>query len=157
MIYKNIEELSQEISDNGRLLALDIGTKRIGVAISDALRIIANPKQIINRKSNQEDFVIIRDLIAKNQICALIVGLPINIDESENEMTVFVKKFTNLLDQFLIDVKISFFDERLTSFAAREINLCDLNVKSKNKKYYDDIAASLILQDAINSLTKKFN
>ena len=156
MIYKNIEELSQEISDNGRLLGLDIGTKRIGVAISDSSRIIANPKLIINRKSNQKDFLLIKDLIIKNQICALVIGLPVNIDESENQMTVFVKKFTDLLDKFLADMKIAFFDERLSSFAAKEVNLSEFNVKSKNKAYYDDIAASLILQDAINNMSKIF-
>ncbi len=156
MIYKNIKELSQEISNNGRLLGLDIGTKRIGVAISDSSRLIANPKLIIDRKSNQKDFLIIKDLIIKNQICALVIGLPINIDESENQMTIFVKKFTDLLDQFLVDVKIAFFDERLSSFAAKEINLSEFNSNFKNKPHYDDIAASLILQDAINNMSKKF-
>lgn len=151
MIYKNINQLSQVISNKGRLLALDVGTKRIGVAISDSSRLIANPKLIINRQSNEKDFKLIKSLIIDNQISALIIGLPINMDGSENEMTIFVKKFTDLLDRFLTDANIAFFDERLSSFAAKEINLSYINIKSRKKKYYDDIAASLILQDAINT------
>jgi putative Holliday junction resolvase len=162
MIYKDLKELSQaisksqeikgKVSSRGRFMALDIGTKRIGVAISDAGRLIANPKLIINRQSNRQDFLLIQDLMAKNQVIALIIGLPINMDESENEMTIFVKKFTDNLNNFLKEVKILFSEERLTSFAARQIGLSDLNKKSSSKKYYDDIAASLILQDVLDSL-----
>lgn len=153
MIYNDIQLLSQEIAkQEGRLLALDVGTKRIGVAISDISRFISNPKLIINRKNNQEDFAKIKELLTENKVIALVLGLPINMDGSDNEMTNFVKKFAADLDKFLEDFKILFFDERLTTHSAKQIGVEPINKKKSSKRYFDDIAASLILQDVLDQI-----
>ena len=137
-------------------MALDVGTKRIGIAISDASRLIANPKLIINRQSNQKDFEKIRDFISENQIVGIVVGLPVNMDESIIPMTEFVEKFTKNLDEFLAEkFPIVFFDERLTSFEARSIHASKLS--RKKNKFVDDIAASVILQHLLDDLAQSQN
>lgn len=153
MIYNDINILSQEIEkQEGRLLALDIGTKRIGVAVSDISRFIANPKLIITRKNNVEDFAKIKNLLVEYKAVALVLGLPINMDGSENGMTRFAKKFAEDLDLFLSDFKILFFDERLTTHSAKQIGIEKINKKNSSQRHFDDIAASLILQDVLDSL-----
>lgn len=156
MIFTNSNQLNQAFQTAGRLMALDVGTKRIGIAISDASRLIANPKLIINRQGNQKDFEKIRDFISENQIVGIVVGLPINMDESIIPMTEFVEKFTKNLDEFLTEkFPIVFFDERLTSFEARSIHASKLS--RKKNKFVDDIAASVILQHLLDDLAQSQN
>lgn len=128
-------------------MAVDVGTKRIGIAICDKSRMFASPKTTILRKNNFHDFGQIKELIIENDIKALIIGLPLNMDESENEMTHFAKRFAKNLDEFLGDAKIYLHDERLTSFMAKDdlINAIK-GKKDKKKTVIDQVAASLILQ-----------
>ena len=87
MIYNNIRILNQALPPEGRILGLDVGTKNIGLAISDQSRIIANPKAIIKRSSNSKDFAKIAQAIASHQATAIIIGLPLNMDGSESTMS----------------------------------------------------------------------
>jgi putative Holliday junction resolvase len=155
MIYSNLKQLNQHLANKGRLMALDVGTKTIGVAISDGDWLIANPRLTIGRVGNKKDFLLIKKIIEENKIVATIIGLPLNMDESESKMSEFVRRFANNLDEFLIDKKIAFCDERLSSFAAAEIIH---NGRAKNYQYeqlIDQIAASVILKDALDELNKK--
>ncbi len=128
-------------------MAIDVGTKRIGIAVSDKSRMIASPKATINRKNNINDFGKIKDLILENDIKAIIIGLPLNMDESENEMSQFSRRFAKNLDEFLNDVKIYLHDERLTSFIAKDDLLTAIKgKKDKKKTIIDQMAASIILQ-----------
>ena len=97
MIFNNPKQLNQA----GRLMALDLGTKRIGVAISDESQLIANPKLILNRQSNEKDFVKIRQFISENKILGIVIGLPLQMDGSRQEMTEFAENFALKLDEFL--------------------------------------------------------
>ncbi|MBU6338431.1 MAG: Holliday junction resolvase RuvX [Rickettsiales bacterium] len=152
-IFSNFENTNQETSvilpKNGRLLGIDIGTKRLGIAVSDESRLIATPKLIINRQSNLKDFAKIKEIIDEYKIVGIVAGMPINLDDSEIPMTIFANNFCQNLDEFL-DKKLPIFfcDERLTSFEAREIGASKLSRKKNKsgKKYIDDIAASLILR-----------
>lgn len=148
MIFSDFKQMAQALPKKGKLMALDVGTKRIGLAISDESRFIATPKLILNRQSNQKDFEKIRQFIAENQIVAILVGRPIDMDGSLIPMTEFSEKFAKNLDQFLEkNLPIFLFEERLTSFEAREINNSALSRKKRSQtKFIDDIAASLILR-----------
>lgn len=144
------------VASQGKLLAIDVGTKRIGIAMSDGSRVLATPTTIISREGNNKDFAKIKQIIDDNAVVALVVGFPINMDSTFNEMSEFTKKFIANLDEFL-GGKLHIFiaDERLTSFEARQIALSIK--KRRNQKYYDDIAACVILKDfmdlvAINHL-----
>lgn len=136
----------KKVPSQGKLLAIDIGTKRIGIAMSDVTRLLVTPTKILNRKSNFEDFTEIKRLIDENHIVAIVAGLPINMDGSANEMSEFSNKFVEELDDFLGQkMQIFLADERLTSFEAKQIGL---TIKSrKYDKHFDDIAAAIILED----------
>jgi putative Holliday junction resolvase len=153
VIYNNINQLNQDLPEQGRIMALDVGTKTIGVAISDATRIIATPKITLNRKGNQKDFVLIKKIIDENNIAALIIGLPLHMDGSESEITQFIKRFADNLDKFLLDFKMVFFDERLSSFEAEDILNERMKIRNnKKKQLVDQIAASVILQSALDEI-----
>ena len=153
MIYDDYFSLAKNLKKEGRLLALDVGKKIIGVAISDALKMISNPKSAIIRRGSKSDFVEIKKIISDNSVEALIIGLPLNMNGSESEMSGFVRRFADNLDSFLGDYKITFFDERLTSFAAEDLIKRKVKLrKVKEKNLVDQIAASLILQSFLDEL-----
>ncbi len=130
-------------------MALDVGSKRIGIATSDETRTIATPKLVLTRQSNEKDFVKISEIILENKIVAIVVGMPLNMDGSKSHMSEFVEKFSKNLDEFLEKrIPIFYFDERLTSFEARRINASGL---SRKKEHCDDIAAALILEDFLST------
>jgi putative Holliday junction resolvase len=147
-IFSNKLQLNQVIPSSGRIMALDVGQKRIGIATCDETRTIATPKLILSRQSNLKDFAKIKNLIEENNALALIIGLPLNMDLSSSAMSEFVINFTKNLDDFLEKkIPILLLDERLSSFEAREIEASGL---SRKKEFYDDIAASLILKDFLS-------
>ena len=98
MIYNNLKQLNQDLPHKGRLLGLDIGTRTIGVAICDGDWLVANPKITIARRGGMKDFLAIEKIIGEHKIVAIVIGLPINMDESESQMSKFVRKFTGNLD-----------------------------------------------------------
>jgi putative Holliday junction resolvase len=155
MIFNISDQLNQALPAKGRLMALDVGTKRIGVALCDESRFLATPKLIINRLSNQQDFEKITKFITENQVAAVVVGRPLNMDGSAIPMTEFCERFAQNLDIFLEKkLPIFLFEERLSSFEAREIKSLGGTSRKKNK-FIDDIAASVILQhflDTANSI-----
>ena len=135
----------------GRILALDLGTKRIGVAISDDTQTFASPKTIVNRQSNEKDFTKIKEIIDESKIVAIVIGLPLNMDQSSSKMSKFSEDFARNLDDFLQKkLPIILLDERLTSFAAQEINNSEF---SRKQKHLDDIAASIILEEFLNEIS----
>lgn len=147
-IYYSNNISSNLVKDNinSQILSLDVGTKRIGVAISDDKQIFSLPKTIIQRQSNNKDFNKIAKIIDDCKISLIIVGLPINIDQTQSKMSIFVENFVQNLDDFLNNEKIIILhDERLTTHSAKQYN-------KKKEKYCDDIAASLILKDFIGNL-----
>jgi len=160
MIYKEISDCKKILPTKGRILALDVGTKKIGVAICDETQIIATPKLIIKRQSNLKDFATLLSIIQENPVIAIIFGFPIKMDGSENLMSDFVmnfvKNFENFLEDLLVkNIVLVVFDERLSSFKARDF--MNQTTKKSAKKDYDDISASLILEHFLNDLRQSEN
>jgi putative Holliday junction resolvase len=150
MIFSDKDQLNQALPLKGRLIALDVGSKRIGLAICDETRFIATPKLVLHRMSNEKDFAKIKEIIDENKVVGIVVGLPLNMDESESEMSKFVRKFSDNLDNFFENkLPILLFDERLSSFEAREIARSKL---SRKKEFCDDIAAAVILESFLQSV-----
>jgi putative Holliday junction resolvase len=130
----------------GRLMALDIGTKRIGVATCDATRLIATPRMILQRKNNADDFAKIKQFADENQIVGMVIGLPVNYAET----CAIIKNFAENLDQFFErKIPITLFDESLSSFEAKQIHSSPLS--RKKNKFVDDIAAAIILEHFLQS------
>lgn len=142
---RNKEILGEKSPSTGCLFGIDVGTKRIGIAVCDLASLIASPKQIIIRKSNQKDFEQIRVLADDYKPHGIVVGLPRFMNDSPHNMTIFVFNFVRNLDQFFKgELPIFLHDERMSSFEAREMARSPLS--RKKGKEVDDIAASIILQ-----------
>jgi putative holliday junction resolvase len=152
MIFNNPNQVNQDLPAKGRIVAIDVGTKRIGIALSDETRFIATPKLVIARKSNQQDFEKIRKFIEENLVVAIVIGRPINMEGQITEMTKFSERFAENFDNFLQKkIPIFLFEERLTSFEAKNIDASELS--RKKGEFVDDIAASFILQHFLDSLS----
>lgn len=128
-----------------RSLGLDIGDKRIGVALSDPTGILASPLTIINCKDNVADVATITDIVSQQQVKQIIVGLPRSMDGSLGQQAEKVKAFTEELCRHT-EVPVDFRDERLTTVSAKRLMRAASTKRAKNKTRYDAIAAALILQ-----------
>lgn len=133
---------------NLRALALDLGERRIGVAVSDALGIVARPLEIFARTSRKADFAHIGALVTAHQVEAIVVGLPLNMDGSEGRQAAWVRDYSAALAETL-SVPIHFWDERLTSEEAEDI--LRAQGKSTAKGTLDAVAAAVILQSYLDS------
>jgi putative Holliday junction resolvase len=127
-----------------RSLGLDIGDKRIGVALSDPDGILASPLTVINRTDESQDIAAIVDIVGQQGVGRIIVGLPYSLDGSLGEQAEKVKTFTQRLTS-RISVPLEYRDERLTTVMAERLRRA---VKGKKtKKARDDAqAAAIILQ-----------
>jgi len=131
--------------DITRSLGLDIGDRRVGVALSDPVGILASPFTIINCQGDMADVAAITDIISQQQVKKIIVGLPRSMDGSLGKQAEKVKIFTRKLCSHT-EVPVEFRDERLTTVSAKRL-VRDANTrKAKSKVRYDAIAAALILQ-----------
>ncbi len=136
-----------------RILALDVGTKRIGAALSDELFITAQGIDSIERKDPKTDIEIIVNLIKANNISEIIVGLPLNMDGTYSAKTKEVIEFLDSLS-ILVQIPVKTWDERLTSVQADRIMLEGDLSRRKRKKLSDKIAAQLILQSYLDCKKK---
>ena len=124
MIYREKTDYINIVPQTGRLMALDVGTKRIGIAICESSQKIVSPYLILQRRSNNDDFTTLLSIIQENDIKALIIGIPIHESE-QNFMLNFIENFAKNLQVFLNHEKLSknlpliLFDESLSSFSAR--------------------------------------
>jgi putative Holliday junction resolvase len=153
-IYTEENLSAQILPQKGRLIGLDIGTKRIGIALSDESRFIANPKLILTRQGNLKDFTQIEKMILEYQPCGIVMGFPQYLGGSYDAMSDFILAFAKNFDEFLQQkYPIFLINERLSSFEAQEYNFSEIAGKKKGKtRFYDDIAASIILQRFLDKL-----
>lgn len=110
----------------GKLLALDVGLARIGVAVCDPLRLAARPVTVIQRRSRREDFAELARLARQQEVVAVICGLPLNMDGSEGPQAQSVRKWADRCAYGLRallghPLPLIFWDERLSTFAAQEL------------------------------------
>jgi len=131
---------------NGRLMALDVGTKRIGIATCDATRLIATPRLILTRYNGLIDLTKIKEFVEENEVIGIVIGLPIDYAETCK----IIRNFAENLEKFLEKkIPITLFDESLSSFEAKEIHASPLS--RKKNKFVDDIAAAIILEHFLQS------
>lgn len=141
----------RDIPTSGKIIGLDLGTKTIGVAVSDALRYSATPVETIKRTKFTEDAERILELIAAHQATAIVLGLPLNMDGTEGPRAQSTRAFARNLAQ-KTNVPIAFWDERLsTSAVTRMMIEADLR-RDRRAEVVDKLAASYILQGALDRL-----
>ena len=132
-----------------RILALDLGEKRIGVAVSDSLNVIAQSVGVIDRRGIKSDFKKIEELIKEYDTGALVVGLPLNMDGTKGKSADLAIDFVNALKKE-VHIRVEMLDERLTTAQGERIFLeADISRK-KRKKNIDKVAAQLILQSYLD-------
>jgi len=138
----------------GRVLAIDYGDVRTGLALSDPSRMLASGLETVsNVKNMQELACYIADVCRTNQVVQIVVGLPLNMDDSEGPRCVVVREFAALLGAEC-DLPIHFHDERCTSILANEIlahSKGGKNKKKKRKAVVDTLSAQIILQDYLDN------
>ena len=136
---------------SGKLLGLDLGTKTIGVAVSDGLRMTATPLETIKRKKFKDDAVELKRIIADNDMVGIVLGLPLNMDGSEGPRAQSTRAFARNLGA-ITDLPLAFWDERLsTSAVTRTLIEADMS-RAKRAGVVDKLAASFILQGALDRL-----
>ena len=137
-------------------LALDVGDKRIGVAISDPTCTLAVGLATIERKikSSSDVFDKLKDIIEQQNIGEIIVGIPFEIDGTEGNQAKKVREFANLIED-TFDLPVREWDERLTSVQAERVLIAADMRREKRKRHVDRIAAVLILQGYLDNLQRK--
>lgn len=133
-----------------RKIALDVGDKRIGVAVSDLMGICANPRETYNRRgSAEEDAAYFADYAKKEDADAFVVGLPKNMDGTEGDRAKITREFGALLES-VSGLPVIYQDERLTTVSAERM-LIDADVRrDRRKKVIDKVAATIILQSYLD-------
>jgi putative Holliday junction resolvase len=136
-----------------RILGLDVGEKKIGVAISDELGLIAHGIDVIERKNDGKDIDRICDIISDYKVTKIVAGLPKNMNGTLGPSGTAVRKYVTKL-QNTSGIEVDFWDERLTTVAAERV-LLEADVSRKKRKgVIDKLAAVLILQSYLDCKSK---
>ena len=134
-----------------RILAVDYGERRTGIAISDELGITAQGLETIEVKDESEIPSLVARIVSDKKAEKIVVGLPLNMNSSESEKCIKVREFGALLAE-KTNIPVVFWDERLTSVQAKRV-MRELNKKTyRNKQMVDKISATLILQEYLKKI-----
>jgi putative Holliday junction resolvase len=130
----------------GRVMAIDLGEKRIGLAISDPLRLVARGHSVIKRKSRREDFARYQQVIAEQDITLVVMGLPVPLSGIEGDKAAWVRDYSADLQTHLT-VPVILWDEALSTKRAEASLRAQGRKLKKIKERVDAVAAAFILQD----------
>ena len=149
----DIEEFKKSIGKKSRLLGIDPGKNRVGIAISDENKVVSTPLKTIFKKNNSNFLNEIKEIILENNVKGIIIGHPINMDGSTGPSAQSAKDFAVYLSNN-VSIPVSMWDERLSSQGAFNLSSnLDINVSKKVDKL-DENAASFILQGAIDYIRR---
>ena len=151
MIFDHLTDFVQALPEYGAIGGLDLGTKTIGLSVSDHMRSIASPLETIKRQKFTQDAEYLLSICKGRALCGLIFGLPRNMDGSEGPRAQSTRAFARNLFQ-KTDVPISFWDERLSTIAAEKALLEADTTRKRRSEVIDHVAASYILQGALDRL-----
>ena len=149
----DIEDFKKSIGKKSRLLGIDPGKSRIGLAISDEDKLVSTPLKTINKKNNSNYISVIKEIIIENNIKGVIIGNPINMDGSSGPSSQSAIDFAKYISNN-ISLPVCMWDERLSTEGAFNLSSnLDINVSKKVEKL-DQNAASFILQGAIDYIRR---
>ena len=145
--------LVESLNTSQILVGLDLGTKTLGVAVSDRYKIIASPLSTIQRNGTKKDLLKLQEILNDYEIGGFIVGLPLSLDNSENQQTQLVRNFNKELINFF-KLPSVFWDERFSSDVIfKEMRKSNMS-KNKIKNKLDQQSASYILQGYLERYRK---
>ena len=149
----NKKNLIESLNTSQILVGLDLGTKTLGVAVSDRYKIIASPLSTIQRNGTKKDLLKLQEILNDYEIGGFIVGLPLSLDNSENKQTQLVRNFNSKLIEFF-NLPSVFWDERFSSDVIfKEMRRSNMS-KNKIKNKLDQQSASYILQGYLERYRK---
>jgi len=146
-----IEDLPKLLTPEARLLGLDVGTKTVGLALSDVTRSIATPYHTLRRTKFTDDAKAILRAVEQNGVGALVIGLPLNLDGSEGPRAQSTRAFARNLAGH-VAVPIAFWDERLSTAAVERHLIAADATRKRRAQVIDRMAAAYILQGALDRL-----
>ena len=149
MIFEDIAEIMAQSRKTLAWMGLDLGTKTIGVAVSDRLLSSATPLHTVRRKKFSADAQALLDVITNRDIGAIILGLPRNMDGSEGPRCQSTRAFAHNLSA-LTNLPIGYWDERLSTVAAERVLLEADTSRKRRAEVIDHVAAGYILQGALD-------
>ncbi|WP_341861352.1 Holliday junction resolvase RuvX [Gymnodinialimonas sp. 57CJ19] len=154
MIYPELSDLVPLLPPMRGLMGLDLGTKTIGVALSDRLLTSASALETVKRKKFGVDADALAALIAKHEICGIVLGLPRNMDGSEGPRAQATRAFALNLSRRpdFAELPITFWDERLSTVAAERALIEADTTRKRRSEVIDAVAASYILQGALDRM-----
>jgi len=151
MAVIDIVAMKAALAPGGRLFGLDIGSKTIGIAVSDSALKVASPLTVLPRVKFAADMAKLKDLIAERSVGGLVLGLPIGLDGREGPRSQSVRQFAaNLLG--MIDLPLAFWDERFSTLGAeRPMKEAEMSHRRRGE-LIDKLAAAYILQGALDRI-----
>ncbi|MBC8268688.1 MAG: Holliday junction resolvase RuvX [Rhodospirillaceae bacterium] len=154
MAVMELAEIIKTLKPGSRLMGLDLGSKTVGLALSDVTRIIASPLETIKRSKFTADAQMLESLIDAHNVGGLILGLPVSMDGSEGPRCQSTRQFaTNLLARR--DIALSFWDERLSTAAVERVLIGQADMTRKRRaEVVDKAAAAYILQGALDAIAR---
>lgn len=150
---KLLEELEAGLKRHDRLIGVDLGTKTIGLALSDVSRSIATPLETIKRTKFTADAERLIALARQHEAAALVFGLPLNMDGTEGPRCQSTRAFVRNLEK-LTDLPVIFWDERMSTMAVTRTLLDADASRARREEVVDKMAAAYILQGALDRLRK---
>jgi len=149
MIYDNLPDFFAALPAARPIAGLDLGTKTIGVAVSDRMMTISTPLETVKRKKFGIDAARLLEIAAGREICGFVLGLPLNMDGSEGPRCQATRAFARNLAA-LTDLPISFQDERLSTVEAERVLIAADTSRKRRSEVIDYVAAGVILQTALD-------
>jgi len=151
MIVADAAEMAAALPETGRLLGFDIGTRTIGLALSDRLRTIASPLETVKRTKFARDLERLRAIAREHEVAGLVLGLPVNMDGTEGPRCQSVRQFARNIDPAFA-LPILLWDERWSTMAVtRTLLEADVS-RARRAEVVDKMAAAYILQGALDRL-----
>ncbi len=151
MICDTPDAFAAALPPLGAIAGLDLGTKTIGVAVSDSMRSIATPVQTIKRRKFGLDAAMLLELTTTRLVNGIVLGLPMNMDGSEGPRCQATRAFARNLEK-LTPLPITFWDERLSTVAAERALLAADTSRKRRAEVIDHVAAGYILQGMLDRL-----
>lgn len=150
MAVETVWEIKAGLAQERRLLGLDVGSKTIGLALSDVTLTVATPYQTLRRGKFGDDAPRLRAIVEDEGVGGLVIGLPLSMDGSEGPRCQSTRQFAaNLLAVF--DIPIAFWDERLSTAAVERVLIGEADMPRKRRAaLVDKMAAAYILQGALD-------
>jgi len=156
MAVVELAEFAAALKQYDRLMGLDLGTKTIGLALSDVMRMVATPLETLPKSKFSKDVINLKAIIAKEEVNALVLGLPREMDGTLGKRAQATKAFaSNLVRE--IDLPILLWDERLSTVAVERMLIDEADMTRKRRsEVVDRAAAAFILQGVLDALGHQY-